>query len=552
MQRIRNFSSLIAFVFRWRRTAGRARRRGRRRGAQRTRDARRAARRALPPDRLSSRAPSRGRRQSSSTAPRDRAWQRGCSRSTRTCSSRRPTPSGGQVERRYGITVEVYEGPSLARQAAIHGDALWAVDPVPLLLDPQGRPARARARRPGRLDHGIAARAVARRAPDARRSRWDERHEPVEGEPSRRLVRRRRVELREERELPVNRSTRTATPSIGCTHCTLPGDGREGRWTGFGKTECGLHGEHDAGTQSTSPTSTSSRPRPSTSCGRWPPSSSAPCCSSRAARTRSCCSASPRRRSGPVAFPFPLMHVDTGHNFPEVIEFRDRRVAELGERLIVASRAGVDRPRPRRRADGPARVAQPAADDDAARRDGRARLRRRDRRRAARRGALAREGAHLLVPGRLRPVGSPRAAARAVEPLQREDPQGRASARLPDLELDRARRVAVRGARAARAPVHLLRPRARGVRARRHAVRGRRRVERALRPRVAVHGVGALPHGRRHVAARARVRSRAATIETSSPRSPRHASPSAARRAPTTASPRRRWRTARGSATSDG
>ena len=31
------------------------------------------------------------------------------------------------------------------------------------------------------------------------------------------------------------------------------------------------------------------------------------------------------------------MHVDTGHNFPEVIEFRDRRVAELGERLIVAS-----------------------------------------------------------------------------------------------------------------------------------------------------------------------------------------------------------------------
>lgn len=39
----------------------------------------------------------------------------------------------------------------------------------------------------------------------------------------------------------------------------------------------------------------------------------------------------------PAPFPFPLMHVDTGHNFVEVIEFRDRRVAELGERLIVAS-----------------------------------------------------------------------------------------------------------------------------------------------------------------------------------------------------------------------
>ena len=39
-------------------------------------------------------------------------------------------------------------------------------------------------------------------------------------------------------------------------------------------------------------------------------------------------------RPGP--FPFPLMHVDTGHNFPEVLEFRDRRVEELNETLIVA------------------------------------------------------------------------------------------------------------------------------------------------------------------------------------------------------------------------
>ena len=38
----------------------------------------------------------------------------------------------------------------------------------------------------------------------------------------------------------------------------------------------------------------------------------------------------------PGRFPFPLLHIDTGHNFPEALEFRDRRVAELGERLIVA------------------------------------------------------------------------------------------------------------------------------------------------------------------------------------------------------------------------
>ena len=39
----------------------------------------------------------------------------------------------------------------------------------------------------------------------------------------------------------------------------------------------------------------------------------------------------------PAKIPFPLMHVDTGHNFAEVMDFRDRRVTELGARLIVAS-----------------------------------------------------------------------------------------------------------------------------------------------------------------------------------------------------------------------
>ncbi len=45
----------------------------------------------------------------------------------------------------------------------------------------------------------------------------------------------------------------------------------------------------------------------------------------------------------PARIPFPVMHVDTGHNFDEVYEFRDRRVAELGIRLVVASvQASID------------------------------------------------------------------------------------------------------------------------------------------------------------------------------------------------------------------
>ena len=48
----------------------------------------------------------------------------------------------------------------------------------------------------------------------------------------------------------------------------------------------------------------------------------------------------------PGRFPFPVMHVDTGHNFPEAIEFRDRRMGEIGERLIVASvQDSIDRGR---------------------------------------------------------------------------------------------------------------------------------------------------------------------------------------------------------------
>ncbi len=48
----------------------------------------------------------------------------------------------------------------------------------------------------------------------------------------------------------------------------------------------------------------------------------------------------------PGRFPFPVMHVDTGHNFPEVIEFRDRLIDQIGERLIVASvQDSIDRGR---------------------------------------------------------------------------------------------------------------------------------------------------------------------------------------------------------------
>ena len=50
-----------------------------------------------------------------------------------------------------------------------------------------------------------------------------------------------------------------------------------------------------------------------------------------------------KRAFWPGRIPFPVMHVDTGHNFPEVIDFRDRTVAEMGANLVVASvQASID------------------------------------------------------------------------------------------------------------------------------------------------------------------------------------------------------------------
>ena len=205
------------------------------------------------------------------------------------------------------------------------------------------------------------------------------------------------------------------------------------------------------------------------------------------------------------------MHVDTGHNFPEVIEFRDRRVAELGERLIVASvqdsidtgrvveetgpRASRNRLQTTTLLDAIEEHGFDAA-FGGARRD-------EEQARAKERIFSFRDDFGQL--------GPQEPAARAVEPLQRPHPPRRARARVPDLELDRARRLAVHRAEDLELPVDLLRPRARGLPPRRHAVRrprARAAASTARRP----SSERALPDGRRHDVHR-RGRVDAATLE---------------------------------------
>ena len=145
-----------------------------------------------------------------------------------------------EVERRYGIAIQVYEGPSLGRQAAIHGDALWERNPDLCCsirkIGPLGAALSG-------LDGWITG---VRRDQSPTRSGtpklgWDERHEIWKASPLADWTDDDVWAYVHERDLPVNDLHEQGYASIGCTHCTAPGTGRQGRWAGGDKTECGLH-----------------------------------------------------------------------------------------------------------------------------------------------------------------------------------------------------------------------------------------------------------------------------------------------------------------------
>ena len=150
----------------------------------------------------------------------------------------------------------------------------------------------------------------------------------------------------------------------------------------------------------------------------------------------------------PAPIPFPLLHVDTTYKFREMIDLpRPLRAAGRGAAHRPHEQGG-DRRRHAALRGRHAALLRPAQDQVAARRARGRRLRRGVWRRPARRGALARQGAHLLAARPQGPVGSEAAAARALAPPQQPHPAGREHPRLPALELDRARRLALHRGRA--------------------------------------------------------------------------------------------------------
>ena len=145
-----------------------------------------------------------------------------------------------EVEERYDTTVERFEGPTSEELAATHGESFWETKPDLYLaiakLEPLNR---------ALLDldcwiTGVRREQSPTRA-GAQKLAWDEPHELWKANPLADWSDERCWAYVRERGLPYNPLHDQGYSSIGDTHSTIPGAGREGRWAGMDKTECGLH-----------------------------------------------------------------------------------------------------------------------------------------------------------------------------------------------------------------------------------------------------------------------------------------------------------------------
>jgi phosphoadenosine phosphosulfate reductase len=155
-----------------------------------------------------------------------------------------------RVESRYGITIErLYSDLTPRDQERVYGKALWASDPDQCCNLRKVEPLR---RKLATLDAWVTAirrdQTSARAA--IRKVDWDAKFDLVKISPLADWTREKVWSYVLENDVPYNPLHDRNYPSIGCTHCTravLPGeDQRAGRWSGSGKTECGLHSSSSA------------------------------------------------------------------------------------------------------------------------------------------------------------------------------------------------------------------------------------------------------------------------------------------------------------------
>jgi phosphoadenosine phosphosulfate reductase len=147
-----------------------------------------------------------------------------------------------EVEQRYDTTVEVFEGPSAEQLAAKHGDELWERKPDLYLAIAKVAPLNTALAQLDCWVTGVRRDQSPTRA-DASKLGWDGAHELWKANPLADWSDDGCWAYIRERGLPYNTLHDRDYDSIGDVHSTMPGAGREGRWAGTNRTECGLHVE---------------------------------------------------------------------------------------------------------------------------------------------------------------------------------------------------------------------------------------------------------------------------------------------------------------------
>ena len=144
------------------------------------------------------------------------------------------------LEQKYGIKIEVYQGMSLARQADLHGDELWKRDPDGCCaIRKVAGLNRALSEVDGWITGMRREQSVGRQ--DTAKLKWDDKHGLWKANPLTDWNEKDVWRYIFKHDVPYNNLHDYGFASIGCTHCTLPGAAREGRWAGTGKVECGIH-----------------------------------------------------------------------------------------------------------------------------------------------------------------------------------------------------------------------------------------------------------------------------------------------------------------------
>jgi len=144
------------------------------------------------------------------------------------------------LEERYGVRIETFQGMTLARQEDLHGPELWAREPDRCCGIRKVAPLNEALSGLDGWVSGLRRDQSPSRAGTPKLA-WDAKHGLWKANPLADWSERDVWRYLAERDVPYNALHDRGYPSIGCTHCTRPAEGREGRWAQKAKTECGIH-----------------------------------------------------------------------------------------------------------------------------------------------------------------------------------------------------------------------------------------------------------------------------------------------------------------------